>query len=98
MLVAISEEHTSYEIKIQAFNQVGAGNSSIPVIVKTQQTPSSNKPLSSGAVISIVIGATLFVILLLIIIFLVRRKILKERHAKSVLVRVNFSTSFESGP
>lgn len=99
MLIVILEERTSYEIKIQAFNKVGAGNSSILVIVKTQGSSSTEKPLSSGTVIGIVIGAILFLIFLLITLYFVRRKILKEQHAKSVLVSVNFivSTSYKHG-
>ena len=85
----ISEELTSYEIKIQALNEVGAGNSSIPVIARIQQSSSSDKTLSSAAVIGVVLGAILFLILLLIILFFVRRKILKVQHAKSVMVRLN---------
>ena len=85
----ISEELTFYEIKIQAFNEVGAGNSSLPVIARTQQSSSPDKTLSSAAVIGVVLGAILFFILLLIILFFVRRKILKVQHAKSVRVRLN---------
>ena len=89
----LSEEHTTYEIKIQAFNEVGAGNSSIPVIARIQQSSSSDKTLSSAAVIGVAIGALLLLILLLIILFFVRRNILKARHAKSVMVRqLTFNT------
>lgn len=84
----ISEELIFYEIKIQAINEVGAGNSSIPVIAKIQQSSSSDKTLSSAAVIGVVLGALLFLILLLITSFFVRRKILRVRHAKSVMVRL----------
>ena len=87
MFTILSEGPTTYEIKIQAFNEVGAGDSSIPLIARIQQRSSSDKTLSSGAVIGVVIGAILFLILLLIILFFVRKNILKARHAKSVMVR-----------
>lgn len=96
-LLHILDGLATYLIKIKAVNNVGIGNFSVPVLVKTQQktidrTPPDDGP-NKGAIAGGAIGAIAFIIILVIVLLFVQRKIQKGKREKSVMVKCDSCSS-----
>lgn len=96
-MLHILDELATYSIKIKAVNNVGTGNFSVPVLVKTQQKTIDRKTAddgpNKGAIAGGAIGAIAFIIIVVIVLLFVQRKIQKGEREKSVRVKYDSCSS-----